>query len=74
LGSHVCYYDVLKNYDRTKYLRANIWFTLFERLWILRGFENMLIDPYINTKSFEYLRDKVVDFNLERIDEWLKHL
>jgi hypothetical protein len=25
-----------------RYARASVWFTLFERLWMLRGFENLL--------------------------------
>lgn len=45
-----------------------VWYTLFERLWMLRGFNNMLMDPYINTKDFAYLRDLVVDFSLAQID------
>jgi len=64
--------DMLKENDGSKYVRANVWFTLFERMWMLRGFENMLMDPYINTSNFEYFRDKIVDFNLARIEEWLK--
>ena len=30
----------------TRYVQSVVWFTLFERLWMLRGFENMLMDPY----------------------------
>jgi uroporphyrinogen decarboxylase len=54
-----------------RYFRPLVWFTLFERLWMLRGFENMLIDPYVDRRAFEYLRDQVVEFNLAMIDAWL---
>lgn len=54
-----------------QYTRASVWFTLFERLWMLRGFENMLLDPYLNEKEFCRLRDAVVEYNLAIIDQWL---
>lgn len=57
--------------DDSLYFRPLVWFTLFERLWMLRGFENMLIDPYVDRRSFEYLRDQIVEFNLAMIDAWL---
>lgn len=62
--------EALKTRD-DKYVIGQVWFTLFERLWMLRGFENMLTDPYTDTKDFTYLRDKVLDFNLAMIDKWL---
>jgi uroporphyrinogen decarboxylase len=37
---------------RGRYVQATVWFTLFERLWMLRGFENMLMDPYMDEGSF----------------------
>ena len=55
-----------------RYVRARVWFTLFERLWILRGFNNMLMDPYIETDNFERLRDRIVEINLIMIDQWLE--
>lgn len=71
LGPHVYLKDVLEKHDGTKYVRAYVWFTLFERLWMLRGFENMLLDPYTNTEDFEKLRDRIVEFNISRIEQWL---
>lgn len=61
--------QIYKNDPR--YFRPTVWFTLFERLWMLRGFENMLMDPYTNRQSIEYSRDQVVAFNLTMIDQWL---
>lgn len=55
-----------------RYVLASVWFTLFERLWMLRGFDNMLLDPYTDTASFLRLRDTVLDYALAVTDEWLK--
>lgn len=55
-----------------RYARACVWFTLFERLWMLRGFENMLMDPYLEEESFCRLRDQIVAYNLTIIDHWLE--
>jgi len=55
-----------------KYIRGMVWFTLFERLWMLRGMENMLTDPYLYYDEFCELRDRIVDYNLKLIDLWLE--
>jgi uroporphyrinogen decarboxylase len=54
-----------------RYVRAVVWFTLFERLWMLRGFENTLMDPYTQEREWSHLRDRVVDYNLALIDQFL---
>jgi len=56
-----------------RYVQALVWFTLFERLWMLRGFENMLMDPYLNEREFCRLRDRIVEYNLAIIDRWVEH-
>ncbi len=53
-----------------RYVIGPVWFTLFERLWMLRGFDNMLIDPLVEPEAFETLRDRIVDYNLAMIDHW----
>ncbi|MCK5737704.1 hypothetical protein KAH55_00920, partial [bacterium] len=55
-----------------KYVQAAVWFTLFERMWMLRGFNNILIDPYLEPQKFLWLRDKIMEFNLAMVDLWLK--
>jgi len=55
-----------------RYVLASVWFTLFERLWMLRGFDNMLLDPLVDNASFLRLRDIVLEHALAVIDEWLK--
>jgi uroporphyrinogen decarboxylase len=53
-----------------KYVLATVWFTFFERLWFLRGFNNMLTDPYLEPERFANLRDRLLEFNLEIIRHW----
>lgn len=48
-----------------------VWFTLFERLWFLRGFNNMLVDPYLYPAQFSELADRIVEFNLASIQQQL---
>jgi len=54
------------------YVQSVVWFTLFERLWMLRGFDNMLMDPYTDEKNFARLRDRVVEYNIAIIDQWIR--
>jgi uroporphyrinogen decarboxylase len=54
-----------------QYHLGRVWFTLFERLWIIRGFNNMLLDPYLNHDKFVDLRDRVMAYDIGLIDEWL---
>ena len=55
-----------------RYHLARVWFTFFERLWMLRGFNNMLMDPYVDPVNFCRLRDKVLEVNLAMIDKWIE--
>ena len=54
-----------------RYRLGWVWFTLFERLWFLRGFDNMLMDPYIHPQEFARLADQVIGFNLDSIQQQL---
>lgn len=54
------------------YVRGSVWATLFERLWMLRGFENMLMDPYLDETNFCKLRDRIVEFNLAVVDQLIR--
>jgi uroporphyrinogen decarboxylase len=64
--------DELLGQRGDRYARSVVWFTLFERLWMLRGFENMLMDPYTNERDFCRLRDRIVEYNLAIIDAWIR--
>jgi len=54
-----------------KYLLWFFGYSLFERLWILRGFENILMDPYTYSQEFIDLRDRIMDFNRGIIKRFL---
>ncbi|HOE66335.1 MAG TPA: uroporphyrinogen decarboxylase family protein [Candidatus Hydrogenedentes bacterium] len=56
---------------KDRYVFGSVWFTLFERLWMLRGFDNMLIDPLVEPENFAALRDRVLEFDLAMVDQWL---
>jgi uroporphyrinogen decarboxylase len=55
-----------------RYVQSMVWFTIFERLWLLRGFENALMDPYLEAANFTRLRDMIVEIDLAMIDQWLE--
>ncbi len=62
--------QIAKHPDR--YRRGHVWFTLFERLWFLRGFNNMLMDPYTHPQEFAQLRDQILEFSIISIQEQLR--
>ena len=55
-----------------RYVKCHVWFTLFERLWMLRGFNNMLVDPYVEPDNFCRLRDRILEINLALIAHWVE--
>jgi len=69
---HKQYIEDRMRISKGRYRLATVWFTLFERMWSLCGFNNMLMAPYLDTDNFLHLQDKVMEFNLAKIDEWLK--
>jgi len=60
---------IRKNQD--KYLLGYVWFTLFEKMHLIAGFENILLGPSQNRDEFLKLRDKIMDFDLKAIKRWL---
>ena len=50
-----------------KYLMTGIFMLLFERLHALRGFENTLMDFYLEREKIEMLADRIVAFDLAMI-------
>lgn len=54
------------------YKNGTVWFTLFERLWMLRNMENLFVDPYLNPGDFLRLKGKIMEINLAVLDEWCK--
>ncbi|MGE5529809.1 MAG: uroporphyrinogen decarboxylase family protein [Patescibacteria group bacterium] len=54
-----------------RYFLGLVWFTLFERMWFMRGMENLLVDPLLDYESFKAFRDRMVEFNMRMIGHWL---
>jgi len=47
-----------------KYVTTDIFMLLFERMHTLHGFENTLVDLYLERERIEMLADRIVEFNL----------
>lgn len=47
-------------------------FTLFERSWLLRGYENVLTDFHYREKEINYLLDGITEFNIEMAKRVIK--
>ena len=58
--------------NNEKYLLGLVWNSTFERMWMLRGFENLLCDYQENRKLFCELRDRYLEFNLTILERWLQ--
>lgn len=50
-----------------KYITTGIFMLLFERMHSLRGFENVLMDLYIEREKIEMLADRITEFDIEII-------
>ena len=64
------FYEGMENLfegSEDKYVRTSIFMLLFERIHSLRGFENTLIDLYVEREKLDELADKIVDFNIRII-------
>ena len=57
-----------------KYILANWWYCLFERLWSLRGMENALTDFYTNPDEVHRLFDALATFYCRIIERSAKEL
>ena len=54
--------------DDSKYIMTSIFMLLFERLHGLRGYENLMLDFYLERDKLEILADKIVEFDLRIIE------
>lgn len=50
-----------------------IGFSLYERAWTLRGWEELMMDFYLNPSFVHELLNTIVDYNLAQINVALKH-
>ncbi len=62
----------LMEQEKDRFIVAAYGFGLFERSWVLRGFENVLMDVAINIDFYEELLDKLVDHQMEILERLLK--
>lgn len=60
--------EIENNKNFEKYILFWMPLTLFERLYMLHGFEKTLIDLYLDQKKIEKLLNIILDFNLKIID------
>lgn len=51
-----------------KYVLTGIFMLLFERMHALRGFENTLVDLYLEKEKIGMLADRIVDFDIQIIE------
>jgi uroporphyrinogen decarboxylase len=55
---------------RDKYLLGWVWFTLFERMWFLRGFNNLMMDMIADPGPFQQLLEIVFQHALTATERW----
>jgi len=58
--------------QKDRFIVAAYGFGLFERSWVLRGFNNVLKDVVANIDFYEELLDKLLDHQMEILDRLLK--
>ena len=61
---------VINTYTPDKYCMGTIQVTLFERLYFVRGMENIFEDMYIHEKEVRRLADAIMEYNLELVKLW----
>ncbi len=64
--------DFIKTYpDRFRLISFS--FTLFERAWVLRGMEDLLVEMLIEPQKVDELFDAILDYNLGMLEDVLKY-
>jgi len=58
--------------DQGKYVVANIFMVLFERIHTLHGFENVMMDLLIDRPAMEALADRIVETQLNFVENVLR--
>jgi uroporphyrinogen decarboxylase len=64
--------DRLRANDRRKYVMVD-GDTLFQRMFYLRGYENLMLDLADRPSEVAYLRDRIVDFIIRKLGKWLEY-
>ena len=55
-----------------RFVLGLFYFGLFERSWMLRGFENVLVDSILNPTFYEELLDRILEMQLLLVDKLLE--
>jgi len=55
-----------------RYLLGMVWWTLFERMHLLRGFNNALTDHLRHPKKFRILQERIFEYDLAILDHWIE--
>ena len=55
-----------------RFVFGMFYFGLFERSWMLRGFENALVDSILNVSFYEELLDRILEMQLRFLDKLLE--
>ncbi len=55
-----------------RFVFGMFYFGLFERSWMLRGFENALVDSILNASFYEELLDRILEMQLRFLDKLLE--
>jgi uroporphyrinogen decarboxylase len=63
---------LIKSNKENRFVVGYVWFTLFERLWFLRGFKNCILDIMREDQRIYKLADMLVDFNIKATKKTLE--
>ncbi len=55
-----------------QYHLGMVWWTLFERMHLLRGFENALTDYLVYPEKFKQLQKQIFDYAMALLDHWIE--
>ncbi len=68
-------FDVVQEHIRrmghSKYITVD-YLDFFERLQVLRGFTNLMVDVMTGRKELYRLADRILDYNMQRIKRWVE--
>jgi len=64
--------EIIINENKDKFILGQINFGPFERSWILRGFENVLMDCILHPDFYEELVERIMEMHLVLVDKICK--
>lgn len=57
--------------NKDKYLLGMVWWTMFERMHLLRGFDNALVDYILYPEQFKRLQARIFEYDMTIMDHWI---